>query len=188
MEIMREALENLTESGGVFYSTFLRDEDPEETIIVIYFDDIMIDLMGELFQVQCRMSTHDCLQEFKCFAADMFEQFSNSQIQHIMMKTFELEFDIDYLTKSGVILDHFPTHTAERENVIRSWSKFGWRLAYSMMFGNFWQNMQPVNFIAEYYGEEFGFYFAWLVHYTGMLIIPSILGLIVFIYQAVKFF
>lgn len=105
-----------------------------------------------------------------------------------MMKTFELEFDIDYLQKSGVILDHFPCHTEERKNVIKSWSKFGFRLSYSMLVGNFWQNMQPINFIAEYYGEEFGFYFAWLVHYTGMLIIPSILGFAIFIYQAVRFF
>lgn len=49
IEIMREALDNLTESGGVFYSIYLRDDAPDQTIVVIYFDDIMIDLMGELF-------------------------------------------------------------------------------------------------------------------------------------------
>lgn len=46
--------------------------------------------------------------------------------------------------------------------------------------------MQPLNFIKEYYGEKYGFYFAWLIHYTGQLIIPSILGLIFFIAQVVK--
>lgn len=40
--------------------------------------------------------------------------------------------------------------------------------------------MQPLNFIREYYGAKFGFYFAWLIHYTGMLIIPSIVGIIIF--------
>lgn len=41
--------------------------------------------------------------------------------------------------------------------------------------------MQPLNFINEYYGSQFAMYFAWLVHYTGMLIIPSIIGIILFI-------
>ena len=28
-------------------------------------------------------------------------------------------------------------------------------------------NMQPLNVIKDYYGEQMGFYFAWLIHYTG---------------------
>ncbi len=43
--------------------------------------------------------------------------------------------------------------------------------------------MQPINFIVDYYGEEIGYYFAWLVHYTGMLIFPAIFGLVLFIIQ-----
>ena len=48
--------------------------------------------------------------------------------------------------------------------------------------------MQPLNFIADYYGEKYGFYFAWLVHYTGQLIIPSIIGIGILIWQIVKMF
>ena len=36
--------------------------------------------------------------------------------------------------------------------------------------------MQPLNYIKEYYGEKFGFYFSWLVHYTGWLIPAAIVG------------
>ena len=35
-----------------------------------------------------------------------------------------------------------------------------------------------MNFIKDYYGEKFGFYFAWLIHYTGWLIPVSIIGII----------
>ena len=45
--------------------------------------------------------------------------------------------------------------------------------------------MQPLNFIANYYGEKFGFYFAWLLHYTGQLIIPAVFGLIIFLIQLI---
>ena len=45
------------------------------------------------------------------------------------------------------------------------------------MFGHgFLKNMQPLNFLKDYYGEKFGFYFAWLVHYTGWLISVAMIG------------
>jgi hypothetical protein len=45
--------------------------------------------------------------------------------------------------------------------------------------------MQPLNFIANYYGEKMGFYFAWLSFYTSWLLIPAIPGVVLFIYQMV---
>jgi hypothetical protein len=47
--------------------------------------------------------------------------------------------------------------------------------------------MQPINFVADYYGEKFGFYFAWLVHYTALLLIPGIVGAVIFGYQFVLY-
>ena len=47
--------------------------------------------------------------------------------------------------------------------------------------------MQPINFVAYYYGEKFGFYFAWLVHYTALLLIPGIVGAVIFGYQFVLY-
>lgn len=43
--------------------------------------------------------------------------------------------------------------------------------------------MQPLNFIANYYGENMAFYFAWLHFYTSWLLIIAVPGLILFIYQ-----
>jgi len=43
--------------------------------------------------------------------------------------------------------------------------------------------LQPLDSIAEYYGEGVAFYFAFLSFYTRWLIPPSVLGFIVFIYQ-----
>lgn len=41
--------------------------------------------------------------------------------------------------------------------------------------------MQPINFIANYYGEKYGFYFAWLAYYTAMLVPIVIVGIIFFV-------
>lgn len=83
---------------------------------------------------------------------------------------------MDYMQKSHVILDHFPVHMPERELIVASWNNYRWRLAVGMIFRGFLKNMQPLNFIKDYFGEKFGFYFAWLIHYTGWLIPVAIIG------------
>lgn len=119
------------------------------------------------------------------FASDMFEQFNARQIHSIILNYMREHVDIDYLTKRHVILDHFPMHHKDRETVTESWDKYKVRLTKGFIFTGFKDNMQPLNFIADYYGEKYGFYFSWLVHYTGQLIIPSIVGLGILIWQIV---
>uniref|UniRef100_A0A3Q3ATY0 Anoctamin n=1 Tax=Kryptolebias marmoratus TaxID=37003 RepID=A0A3Q3ATY0_KRYMA len=48
---------------------------------------------------------------------------------------------------------------------------------YGVMF-----KYQPVDLIRKYFGEQIGLYFAWLGVYTQLLIPPSVLGIIVFLY------
>ena len=92
------------------------------------------------------------------------------------METLENEIDMEYMRKSGVITHHFPVHMPERLLIEKSWTDYRWRLAAGMLFKGFLANMQPLNFIKDYYGEKFGFYFAWLIHYTGWLIPVAIIG------------
>ena len=74
----------------------------------------------------------------------------------------------------------------ERSKITESWKNYGTRLSFGFLTGNYETNMQPLNFIKNYYGAQFGFYFAWLVHYTGQLLIPSLVGIIIFIIQLVN--
>ena len=39
-----------------------------------------------------------------------------------------------------------------------------------------------ISLLRNYYGSKIAMYFAWLGFYTQMLVVPSILGLIIFIY------
>lgn len=52
-----------------------------------------------------------------------------------------------------------------------------------MITGNFTNYMQPLNYIAYYYGEKMAFYFAFLTFYTSWLLIPALPGIALFIYQ-----
>ena len=83
LAVLRLELESLVSRGGVFYSIYNKVESEEDfeanktgaetMLVVLYFDDSVIDLMGEILNVQCRLSKHDCQQPFRCYAADMFD-------------------------------------------------------------------------------------------------------------------
>lgn len=104
-----------------------------------------------------------------------------------MMETFKRTMDIDYLIKARIIVDHYPLHTAAREYIQVSWSKYYFRLMTGFITGSWKKYTQPLNFIAEYYGEKMGFYFAWLIHYTSWLMVLAIFGLAAFIGQCLKY-
>lgn len=45
-----------------------------------------------------------------------------------------------------------------------------------------WPKYQPLDHVREYFGEKIALYFAWLGFYTGWLIPPSVVGVLIFIY------
>ena len=69
LKILRLELDSLVARGGVFYSIFDKIETPEDfmkthrgadqMMIVLYFDDSVVDLMGEILNVECRLSKYD---------------------------------------------------------------------------------------------------------------------------------
>jgi len=69
--------------GGVLYSIYgkvnqaedfdKKPEDSDDAMIVLYFEDSVIDLMGEILGVPCRLSMYDAQLPYKSSAADMFD-------------------------------------------------------------------------------------------------------------------
>ena len=45
----------------------------------------------------------------------------------------------------------------------------------------------PLNLIKNYYGEKYAFEYAFLIHYQSWLKLPTVLGVILTIYQAIRF-
>ena len=92
-------LHSLVSRGGVYYSIYDKIEKPEDfdkskrgtdtMIIVLYFDDSVIDLMGEILEIECRLSKYNVSMPFKCYAGDMFNAFNARQMQTIVMETLE---------------------------------------------------------------------------------------------------
>jgi len=86
LNMLLAALNSLVSRGGVYYSIYDNIETPEDfyktkraadtMVVVLYFDDSVIDLMGEILGIECRLSKYDCMMPFKCYAGDMFDQFN----------------------------------------------------------------------------------------------------------------
>jgi anoctamin-4 len=55
----------------------------------------------------------------------------------------------------------------------QEWARFG-----------AWYKKQPFSLIKRYFGDKIGLYFCWLGFYTKMLILPAVVGLLVFLYGA----
>eukprot|EP00730_Choanoeca_flexa_P001318 TRINITY_DN10582_c0_g1_i18.p2 TRINITY_DN10582_c0_g1~~TRINITY_DN10582_c0_g1_i18.p2 ORF type:complete len:258 (+),score=22.57 TRINITY_DN10582_c0_g1_i18:765-1538(+) len=64
-------------------------------------------------------------------------------------------------------------HGNDRQKLYEHWGRLGC-----------WYLLQPYDLIRRYFGVKIGLYFAWLGFYTWALIVPSFLGLIIFIIGA----
>ncbi|XP_047209933.1 anoctamin-1 isoform X2 [Girardinichthys multiradiatus] len=90
---------------------------------------------------------------------------------------------INSLLAQGVYISAFPLHDGsftrrggkdqrnDRQLLHEEWANYGAMFKY-----------QPVDLIRKYFGEQIGLYFTWLGVYTQLLIPPSVLGIIVFLY------
>jgi len=97
LSLLRLELDSLVSRGGIYYSLFDKIETPEDfekvergadtMMVVLYFDDSVIDLMGEIMGIEARISKYDTQVPFKCYAADMFDQFNSRQHQAIIQET-----------------------------------------------------------------------------------------------------
>ncbi|KAJ3329709.1 Anoctamin-7 [Blyttiomyces sp. JEL0837] len=97
---------------------------------------------------------------------------------------------IDVLLKDEVYDDFYAVHDGYYEstktqevdltNNRRAWLYENWAKARANV--KLILTQQPLPEIREYFGEKIAFFFSWLSFYTLWLLLPSILGIIVFIY------
>jgi hypothetical protein len=96
------------------------------------------------------------------------------------MQIFREEFDIEMLVGAKIIKNHFMSHNSRKQAIAPSWHRNKLQLMKSMIGNDFVTYMEPINLIADYYGEKQALYFAFLIHHIGWLMIPSAFGTLLF--------
>lgn len=124
---------------------------------------------------------------FKEAGKNQFQRFRSTEQARLMQSIFDKEFNVQTLIEGGVIYEHFMPHTSKKHEIIESLDKHGFRLVWNMMSmsESFLNHFEPINLIADYYGEKYALYLAFLYHHVGWLIVPSIVGSVLFVYQVV---
>ena len=91
------------------------------------------------------------------------------------------------LKEGGVIEENFMPHTSKKFEIIESLEKHSGKLIWHMisMTDSFSTHFEPINLIADYYGEKYAMYLAFFFHHVGWMLIPAFFGTILFIYHLV---
>ena len=63
------------------------------------------------------------------------------------------------------------TSIGENGNI---WSLFG---KMCCKFSAWRSNSQPLHVIQDYYGNEYGFYMAWVLYFNSQMLVPCLIGL-----------
>jgi anoctamin-7 len=101
------------------------------------------------------------------------------------------EIGIERLVAEGVFVAAYPLHVGghkrpreEGPDSPGDEPQLNQRQILKQYWGRYrkWLKYQPLHHIRAYFGEKIGLYFAWLGQYTAWLLLPSFVGLLVFLY------
>ena len=100
---------------------------------------------------------------------------------------FKKEFNVKTLIEGGVVYEHFMPHTSKKYEIVESLDKHVHALirANLSMTDSFKDHFEPINLIADYFGEKYALYLAFILHHVAWICIPAVVGGALFIYQLV---
>lgn len=85
-----------------------------------------------------------------------------------------------------MVYEHFIPHNSKKYEIIESLNKKTKTLIWSMLTvfsDSFLDHMEPINLVADYFGEKYALYLTFMYHHLGWLIIPGVAGTVLFLFQ-----
>ena len=164
----------LQDSGKEIYDIYIAIKFSVELIDKIASN---IGVFGDLDVSNIRLPYNKLMQNH-------FTQFDARQRYICIQKYLSEQIDFEHYQAIGVIKEHYPLHKrGMSEEISQSIGKYYWKLAITLITGSWYKYSQPLHLIKKYYGEKYAFYFTFLLTYQAWLLIPCIVGLVIFSLQ-----
>ena len=157
-------------------------------MVLVYFSDDILNREAEeqelLIQLQDK---YQCIR-FTDAGRAQFRRFRGAEQYRLIQSIFKKEFNIQTLIDGNVVYEHFMLHTQKKYEIVDSFARNQRALMWSMLsMGRSFQNyFEPINLIADYYGEKYALYLAFFIHHMAWLIPLTVLGGILFIWHFIN--
>ena len=165
----------------------LTSDCEEKVLVLVFFTDEALNKEAENQKLKIQLQDKYQTLEFKDAGRQQYQKFKSTERYRLMMSIFEQEFNMDTLIDGGVIIDHFMPHTSKKYEIIESLEKHSIKLIWNFisMSDSFMKHFEPLNLIADYYGEKYALYLAFFLHHIGWICIPALVGTALFIVHLV---
>ena len=173
---------------GQDYRIFKHTFYPEKKVIVlVFFNDQILNKEAERQKLRIQLQDRYQTLMFRDAGRSQYQRFRATEKYALMRAIFKKEFNMKTLIDGGVIEDHFMPHTSKKHEIIESIEKHSLRLIWHMlsMSESFMKHFEPINLIADYYGEKYAMFLAFFFHHIGWMLIPAVFGTVLFIYHLV---
>ena len=171
---------------GFFNSTKIGDKDNDnQTYFLLHIDETLLNYVASKLNLQVLNKNKMYLESFQRQNSMEYECFKNNQIQTVLLHLIMLEFDIEHYVRENVIVEHFPLHNfKQRGSILKMFTEQvkNTILDAISISKTKRQILRPLNVISLYYGQKIGWYITFLISFAGMLLIPGVIGFLIWIY------
>ncbi|CDW83357.1 anoctamin-like protein [Stylonychia lemnae] len=166
--------------------------NPDLYYIALNLKQSKLESEAKSIKLKVKLADIDIKVEFEPNQKVKFEPFRTKDIQKIMISLIKKIINVDSLTDEKILIQILPMHDFYGIHEIKQKWETSTKIWLQPSFiKQFYREgiifeYRELSAIKNYFGEKAGFYYAWMSFYTSWLIIPSIFGFALTIYQIIS--
>ncbi|CAD8176392.1 unnamed protein product [Paramecium pentaurelia] len=140
--------------------------------------------LADLYQISCYNFQTKCICQFNYEKSRFFEFPKDLQVQMLILKTLNDEFNVEKFVLEQLIISHFPLEDQKKcEKITQFWNEQQNNcIRDSLRYETQQIALRPLHAISSYFGPVIAWYIALNVQIIGWLMIPSLFGAALGIY------
>ena len=183
-EIKADKEKKIVHKGGMFKEYKYTFEPEDKVLVLVFFDDSTLNKEAEEQNLMIQLQDKYQTLPFKDAGRSLYQRFKSTERYRLMQSKFKKEFNVRTLIEGGVVFEHFMPHSSKKYEIIESLDKHVLKLIWNnlSMTESFRKHFEPINLIADYYGEKYALYLAFILHHIGWILVPAVVGGALWVY------